>query len=145
MLPTFAKTGTQLSGSLPSTIPASASGGGGGGVNGAALGGSAGMAALAALLNNSSGGGGALGPIFDAIKKLFHRNSGPTVQGNKPQTGGIGPDMNPYDPFQGWDWGQDYGPATPDPMPHVDTSYDFPYLDYEPGGSNFTGPMEPNP
>lgn len=122
MLPDFAKTGTQLSGTLSNVAPtAPTSGASGPGLGTAA--GLGGLSALAALLGQGGGAssGGPLGPIFDAIKKLFHHNSGGTVQGNQPDAGGALPSGNPgMNGFQGWD------PSVSDPQGN-------PFLPSDPG------------
>lgn len=120
MLPDFAKNGTQLSGTLSNVAPAApAQGSGGPGLGTAA--GLGGLSALAGLLGNGSSSGGPLGPIFDAIKKLFHRNSGGTVQGNKPDAGGGLPSGNPGTTgFTGWD-------------PNVSDPQGNPFLPSDPG------------
>lgn len=143
MLPTFAKEGSALSGTLPSVLPPAqpwTGGSGGPGVKTAA--GLGGAATLAALLGNGGGGGGALGPLLKKIRDLFGHHGTP-APGNPSAPNGMGPDTLPgngTDPNFGV-FGPDYGPQTPNPMPNVDTTYDFPYLGYEPGGPDFVGPM----
>lgn len=123
MLPTFAKQGTALTGSLSNAIPAAPPADTGGGLGtGAKVAGSAGLAALAALLGKNGGNGGSLPlkAILDQIKKLFQHN-GPTVQGNKPGTGGALTGPGAFDPnsFMGWDTTQSQ------PSPNVTTSESF--------------------
>lgn len=131
MLPAFAKDGTSLSGSLPSTIPpsaASASGSGGGPGLGTALG-AGGLAALAGLLGkNGSGGAIPLQKIIDGLKKLFQNHR--TVQGNKPNQGGAltGPGFD--NTFTGWnDPGMNYDqwPGSGNGNPNVTTDINFSY------------------
>ncbi len=112
MLPGFAKEGSQLSGSLPSTLPPAApfGGGGGGGVAGAAAGGL---------------GAGALAAILAGLKKLFSGggNPGRPAPGPGGTTGSDGsplPSSDPFDSNNGWD-GFPTGGNGYDPMPNVDT------------------------
>jgi|SRR6185295_7514607 len=126
MLPTFMREGTQLTGGLTNTIPPPGNygGSGGSGISGKGLAGSGALAALAALLGKNGGGAeGDLTKLFKWIKSKFG-GGGRSVQGNKPQRGGIGPDMNPYGDFTGWY--EDSGPQ--DFMGPQDT-----YLDSDPG------------
>lgn len=121
MLPTFAKQGTQLSGSLSSTPPAAPASGGGGG--GAAAGG-IGLAALAGLLGPGGGGGSMdFGKILAGLKKLFSHNE-KGVQGDKPYEGGALTGPTGPDPFKFL--GFDPGPAPdPEPQGRVETNETF--------------------
>lgn len=112
MLPDFAKEGSQLSGSLPSTIPpADPWNGAGGGQGGPGLKTAAGLGGLAALLGGGSSGG-VLGSLLKKIRDLFGGHGGgmPTGPGPGPAT---------PDPVYGYT-GPDYGPATPDPTVNTD-------------------------
>lgn len=89
MLPDFAKNGTQLSGSLPNSIPAPS---GTTGASGPGMGTAAslgGLSALLALLGSGGGGGGDLAKAFEAIKKKFAggQNAGGTQQVVSPNAG----------------------------------------------------------
>lgn len=122
MLPTFAKTGTQLSGSLPSTLPPAAPTSGGG-VNGGALAGGAGMAALAALL----GKGGTMSSIINALKKLLGGGGNPGRKAPGPSGDG-GSGLPSHDPFNsnnnGWN-GFPTGDNGYNPSPNVNTDEFF--------------------
>ncbi len=109
------------------------------------------MAALAALVKAASGGkDGSSGNIpiqkmLDALKRLMQ--GGSTVQGNKPNPGGMLQGANTFDnTFAGWnDWG-DTGmdvaqwPGGANPTPNVDTSWTFGGI---PGGYG-NNPEDPN-
>lgn len=83
-LPTYARQGTQLSGTLSNQVPAVTPETGGSG-----LGTTLGAAGLGALAGNALGGGNALGALIDGLKKLFGKGGGPTtVQGDRPFGGG---------------------------------------------------------
>lgn len=121
MLPTFAKEGSALSGSLPSTLPPAqpwTGGSGGPGLKTAATLGGAGT--LASLLGNNSKNSMDLGKIFAAIKKLFSRNQFGSIDNS-----GALPNYNPFDNGN-WDGippnngGQ---PGLSDPGPNVTTDY----------------------
>src|SRR5262245_44604637 len=87
-LPMYAREGTSL-GSLGPAAPIQPQQDNGGGIPdwakmlGAGLGGAA--------LNSLGPGGNALGALMQGLKKLFHRNDGKSVQGNKPYSGPNGP------------------------------------------------------
>lgn len=135
MLPTFAKEGSALSGSLPSTLPPAQpwnGGNSGPGIKTAA--GLGGASALAALLGNNSGGGGALKPIFDAIKKLFHR--GGSNFGTVDNSGAL----PTYDPFNS---NGDWNGTTPnsDPFANVNTDQ---FLGSWPETSDPFAPFDPS-
>src|SRR6266571_204767 len=80
MLPTFARQGTALSGTLSNAIPAAPATSGGPGLG--SLAGIGGLGALAALLGSGSGAGGNLGKLIKALVDKF-KGTDPTVQGNK--------------------------------------------------------------
>lgn len=87
-LPTYARQGTQLSGSLSNVAPLAPTPTPGGiGPGTAGILGGLGGAALNALGSGGSGGGGALGALISGIKKLL-ASKPTTVQGNKPYPGG---------------------------------------------------------
>jgi hypothetical protein len=105
-LPSYARQGTQLSGTLSNVAPpALASSDGMSPLTSGLLGGLAG-----AGLNALGPNGNALGALIDGIKKLLAmRNQAPPIQGNKPIAGLNGPTGLPignlYDPskyFPGW-------------------------------------------
>jgi len=138
-LPTYAREGTQLSGTLSNQAPAAAPQGGGLG-----LGGALGAAGLGALAGNAlSGGGGELGKVLAGLKKLLGLGGGPnTVQGDRPFGGGA--EINPtqgFDPngFTGWDqsvsdpFGNPYLPS--DPGFYTGTTYPT-----DPSGGTGIGP-----
>lgn len=113
-LPTYAREGTQLSGTLSNQAPP-AQGSGGGGMNPLLAGGiGAGLGALA-------GNGNALGALIEGLKKLFGHGGRNTVQGDSPYGGGAltGPGFDPNG-FTGWD------PSVSDPSGN-------PYLLSDPG------------
>lgn len=118
-LPTYARQGTQLSGTLSNQAPAAqAQSGGGSGLTTALAAGGAG-----ALLSNAlSGGSFDLGRLVSGLRRLFGGGGRDTVQGDQPFSGGA--EINPtqgFDPnaFLGWDqsvsdpFGNPYLPSDP--------------------------------
>lgn len=115
-LPTYAREGTQLSGTLSNQAPAPSQSGGGG------LGQTLGAAGLGALAGNALGGGNMLGALIDGLKKLFGHGGRDTVQGDSPFGGGALTGPSAYDPwdFMGWD-------------PSVSDAQGNPFLPSDPG------------
>ena len=115
-LPTYARQGTQLSGTLSNQAPPAAPQSGGG-MNPLLAGG---LGALGgAALQKLGPQGDMLGALIDGIKKLLaHR--GQSIQGNKPYGGGalMGPGADRS--FAGWD-------------PSVSDPFGNPYLTSDPG------------
>lgn len=113
---------------------------GGGGMDSKAM-----MSFLAAMLPALAGGGGDLSSLLALIKKLFGIGGGGTVQGDKPGLGGIGPVINPRDPFGGFapdPFATAPGPSVNSPTPNVGTDYFFnapwpetsdPFKPFDPG------------
>ena len=88
-LPTYARQGTQLSGSLSNQAPPAPTSGGG--MNPLLAGG---LGALGGAAANSLGpGGNALGALIKGLKRLFGGGGRDTVQGDEPFGGGGLPGM----------------------------------------------------
>jgi hypothetical protein len=124
-LPTYARQGTQLSGSLSNVAPPAPASGGGmspllaGGLG--ALGGAA--------LNSLGPQGNMLKAIIDGLKKLIAARHGRTIQGNKPYPGGAltGGGQPALYPFPGMAGNQGMDPNRwPGGDPTVTTSESFP-------------------
>ena len=128
MLPTYARQGTALSGSLGSGIPATAPQS-----DGSGLGGMLGAGALGALAGN--GASGNLSSLIDGLKRLFMRQRG--IQGDRPYGGGALTGGGQGAPgFGGWD-------------PGVSDQYGQPYLPSDPGvyygqGGGGASPSDPS-
>ena len=141
LLPTYARQGTNLSGTLGSGLPQVSPQSGGLGF-GRALG----AGALGALAAGGSGAGGPLKALIDGLKKLFaHRAQG--IQGDQPYGGGAltGGGQDPFQPFLGWDpyggdpnLGRSANQWDPQPQPMVTTSEEFGGLanPYQGGGGS---------
>lgn len=128
-LPTYARQGTQLSGTLSNQAPPVAPQGGGGSDLAKML--AAGGAG--ALAGNALSGGNALGALIAGLKKLFGHGGRDTVQGDQPYGGGAltGPGFDPNG-FMGWD------ASVSDPQGN-------PYLPSDPGFYVGGGmPMDPS-
>lgn len=141
MLPSFAKEGSALSGSLPSVIPPSAntgSGSGGGSAIGGATGGAA-LAALAGLLGGGgNGGGGYIGPIIKKLMDLFHKKSV-----GKPQDFTGIPSYDPFNSNNFWDGTTPdlSGRHDSDPFSNVTTDQ---FLGLWPEGPDPFAPFDPS-
>lgn len=141
-LPTYARQGTQLSGTLSNQPPAAQAPGGGIGPGAAGILGGLGGAAL----NGLSGGGGPLKALIDGIKKLLSHNSA-NPYGKTSISNNYDPQFyDPNDPFaisgvlpglpgEGTQW-----PGAP--MPNVTTSEDYGL--YGAGGIGDQGPYWPD-
>ena len=122
-LPTYARQGTQLSGTLSNQVPAIAppSGGGMNPLLAAGLGGLGGAA-----LNSLGPNGNALGALIDGIKKLFGHGGNPSnPYGNTTYSNHYDPfAFDPNDPLSGGvDYSQLPGFGTPLPaMPTLPTT-----------------------
>lgn len=128
-LPTYAREGTNLSGTLSNQAPPASGGGGMNPALAAALGAS-GMGALDALMGGKNGGSLPIQQLINGLKKLFGGGQD-TVQGDKPYSGGAltGPGFD--NSFAGWG-----------DLPSSDPFADFGPMSYpsDPSGGTGVGP-----
>ena len=135
-LPTYAREGTQLSGSLSNQIPQTSQSGGGMNPALAAALGAGGMGALDALMSHG-GSNNAVGALIEGLKKLFgHRGGNGSVQGDEPFSGGALTGPNTL--FSGYE-------RTPDRSWNTGLPYEQPFLTSDPGFyTGMTYPTDPS-